>query len=355
MNISTHLRAGFWILAVMIVLLTVLGSHYLFTLGNAVNVILRENVESILAARKMTEALERMQAEAVRAPLEGRAPLPDEVAHLHERFLEGLLAAERLVTLEGEAEILQRIRQNRARYAERLAANGRIADPAERRSHLTGTVDRAFQILKDDLDAVTGLNTAAIFRADAGTRGMAQNHSFLLGIVGLLGLLVAFHFHRRVGDSFVEPLREIAHMAARMSHGDFTHRLPERREDEFGRLAVEVNRLLERMQINSEEHHAYAIAQRQIASALIERFEEPAMLLDNLGDVAIANAPARLIITGPEGASALLAIREALSETAEFSCAGVVYRPEVEPLLTASKKLCGSLVRLRGAARSAAG
>lgn len=346
MNISTHLRAGLWILAAVIVTVTVLASHYLFTLGNAVNVILRENVESVLAARKMGDALARMRGEAVGAVLDGRAVAADEIAHLNDRFLEGLLSAERLITLEGEREILKRVRANRGRVVEQIAENGRFAQPDERRAHLSGTLERTFQMVGDDLDSLVEMNTTAIFRADAATKGMAQNHSFLLGLLCLTGLFVAFHFHRRIGDSFVDPLRGISLMAARMSHGDFTQRLPENREDEFGRLAVEVNRLLERMDINNEENRAYAIGQRQIASALIERFGEPALLLDNLGDVVIANAPARTIVTGPEGAGALLAIRGALGESADFENEGLVYRPSVEPLLTASKKMCGSLVRL---------
>ncbi len=346
MNISLNLRLGIWTLALLVVVINMISSYYLFTLGDSVNVILRQNVESILGAREMETALERMRVECADAALEGRPPSPDTLRRHEERFLAALAACEANITVPGETEALRRIRDAHAAgraQTDRLLA---LATPEERRALLSGPLGRAHDALRAELDALVGLNRGAIERSDRATRAMAQNYSLLLGLLGMTGVAVAFHFHRRVTDSFVEPLRQISIMAQKMSHGDFSMRLPHGRADEFGTLALEVNRLLERMEMNQEESRSFAIQQRQIASALIERHEAPTLLLDNLGEVTIANAPARVILTGPDGATAAMGIRAALDAGRPFTHGGLSYRVRVEPVLTASRKMCGSLVTL---------
>lgn len=346
MNISINLRVGLFTLALIVVVMNAASSYYLFTLGDSVSVILKQNVASILAARDMETALERLGDECANAAAEGRAPSRDEIRRHDERLLAALAACEANITVPGESDALRRLRDAHARLRSRIDGFSALVSAEERRVFHATALTRAFDAIRAESDSLVGLNRGAIEHSDRATRAMAQNDSLLLGLLGMAGLGVALHFHRRISVSFVEPMREISLMAQKMSHGDFSMRLPQGRGDEFGTLAVEINRLLERMEMNKEESRSFAIQQRQIASALIERNGPPTLLFDNLGEVVIANAPARVILTGPAGATAAIGIRAAIEGGRPFEHDGLRYTAGVEPILTASRRMCGSLVTL---------
>jgi HAMP domain-containing protein len=184
---------------------------------------------------------------------------------------------------------------------------------------LTRRALQAFDAIRADLDAVVGLNSGAIQRADQGARAMAQNYSLILGLLGMSGLAVAVHFHRRVSSSFIEPMRQISIMAQRMSHGDFSLRLPHNRADEFGLLAIEVNRLLERMEMNKER----AARERSSSGNRLgaHRAHDPPTILLGLA-VVIAAPGASYQGGGHRGARDPLAL-----DAERRSCAGLSYKP----------------------------
>lgn len=343
MNVSVSLRSIFWVLFILFAAMALFSNYGFVTLAGSFETILHENYDSVVAAGGMLESIEASNAMILRALAPG-AP-PPALAEPLSRFSEHFGRAEGNVTLPGEGDVVARLKARHAELLEELRAYV-ASDPVGRAERYDQKLAPCFEALRSDILALMKMNQTAIAWYDRRARELSTKYSILAGLIGFIGLITALVLNHRINATLLEPLAGMQVMAQRMSHGDFSMRLPQNRRDEFGVLSGEINRLVERMELGREESRSYAIQQRQIASALIEHYPDPVLLLDNLGEVVIANAPARLIVTGPESTAALLDIRAALDVDREFVSEGLRYRVAVEPLLAASRKMIGSLVRL---------
>ncbi len=145
--------------------------------------------------------------------------------------------AELLKALTGAAEHESRVVQTAtARFLELLKTN-----PETARQHFAAVIapaqqeeERLVQLLKLRVEKAT-LGEAA--------PGQLTESAGAACIVLLLGagLLLGIRLTRAIN----EPMQELAGAMDRMRRGDFTQRLPSTRKDEFGELAVGLNRLAE--------------------------------------------------------------------------------------------------------------
>lgn len=344
MNLNFNLRVSFLALFLIILMMAVVSSIFFFSLGSAIDVILKENYQSLLAGNSMREALERQNEQLL---IQSLAPNGTTTAihTLEQVFEQAFHTAKNNITIPGEKLALDQIETNWKRWRELIReipeGNG------DKYRYYQDKLSPMFWELNRQIGEMLRLNQTAMVEADAKAKQLARNNSVIMGMFGLLGLLATIWFNRRLHSAFLEPLSRISLLTRRMQHGDFSLRLPQDRSDEFGVLAREINRLLERVELAGQESDSVMIQHRQIASALIEQYREPALILNNIGDTMLANAPARVLFTGPEGGEGLMILRQTEDETEEtMNWQDLVYRVHNAPLLTASRRHVGTLVRL---------
>jgi hypothetical protein len=144
-------------LAPIFILLIAMGIYAvsLFTeLGGAVDVILRENFRSVLAAQSMKESAERMDSGLLFA-------LADEEQRGRQMYDENLpifrknLNAElNNITLPGEKELADKVAQLHERYVKRAEAYWASADLSQRRRMYFDEMLPAFTSTKDAANAI---------------------------------------------------------------------------------------------------------------------------------------------------------------------------------------------------------
>jgi len=180
-------------------------------LGGSIDVILRENYESVVACEQMKEALERLDSAALFS-LAGDERRGQELAAANRPRFETALKTELgNVTLPGEGALAHRLDQLYAAYRpahERFlagaAASGAagVLAPGARRAAYFGTLLPLFQEIKATADQILDLNQQNMVEANARARRLAaeaRRRTLLLLLAGALTCAAFVHLLPSLG------------------------------------------------------------------------------------------------------------------------------------------------------------
>src|SRR5262249_52183964 len=188
-------------LAPIFILLIAMGIYavLLFTrLGGAIDVILRENFRSVLAAQNMKEAAERMDS-GLFFTLVGEE---ERGRNLYEQnlpiFRENLNIELNNITLPGERELAEKVAQLHQRYVEREKTFDATPDLNTRREMYFREMLPTFTEIKDTANTILRINQEAMIKADRDARRIsAASIRYMIIALGA-GILIAIFFARRL-------------------------------------------------------------------------------------------------------------------------------------------------------------
>jgi len=276
-------------------------------MGSVSRRIISNNYDSVVAAQEMKESLERQDSAALFALLGAREKA---IAHLREhrtRFDANFQKAANNITEVGEPEAIEAIRRDRDIYYQmfdgfmnRVAGgeNASREELAERNEYFT-RLEPQFNKLRAECEHLLQLNQRAMLGKSEAAAGVAQLWFYrtllISGALIAAGTVLAFFLARRI----VEPLRQLTASTARIAGGDLSAKVAVSSRDEVGVLAVEYNRMAERIrQLRSSDMGKLLVAQ-QTTEAAIDSLYDPVIVTDGEGCVTKLN-PAAEEIFGSE-------------------------------------------------------
>ena len=269
-----------------------------YRLGNNIDVILRENYRSVLAAEGMKEAIERMDSGLLFAmigePETGRAQY---VAN-KPRFLEQLTVELNNITLPGEGEMAADLERLFADYEAR--AEDFFAAPAEppavrRRIYFERMLPafnavrlRADQVLKINHDNMTEMNNQARRSASLSIRLM----------IGVLAAAVSLTVAAAVllSRSISRPIEAVTEGARALARGELDQIVASGSRDELGTLAEAFNAMARTLRDYRQAGAARLLRAQRTAQAAIDSFPDPVVIVDSTGAVTQVNPAARRIL-----------------------------------------------------------
>jgi len=269
-------------------------------LGGRIDVILRENYESVLAAEGMKEALERMDSAALFA-------ISGQVERAREQFLayqpmfrKNLEKEQRNVTLiaEGEQELADRLTALYEHYLKKSDAFYALpTEPSRQRSDFYfAELFPTFNEIKSTADRVLEINQANMKAEDRKAREAAvqSKHVMIIALLGTAGLatVIALILSR----SILDPIRAVTRAARSMAKGDYDQVVPATTRDELGELAVAFNTMARRIREFQQAGTARLVRAQQTAQATIDSFPDPVVVVDLDGAVERANPAARRLL-----------------------------------------------------------
>jgi PAS domain S-box-containing protein len=312
MSVRTRLLFGYLIFVGALVVLGAWGAWRLREMGGVSRRIISNNYDSVVAAQDMKESLERQDSAAVFALLGARDKAAAQLREHRARFDQNFEKAANNITEIGESAAIEAIRADRNKYyalfdafIERVNATdqspGSIARPEVRseRDEYFALLEPQFNKLRADCEHLLQLNQRAMLAKSASAAGVAQLWFYrtllIAGVLVAAGLYLAFFLANRI----VEPLRELTATTAKMAGGDLNARVAVSSRDELGILAVEYNRMAERIrQLRSSDMGKLVVAQ-QTTEAAIDSLYDPVIVTDGEGLVTKLN-PAAEEIFGSE-------------------------------------------------------
>jgi PAS domain S-box-containing protein len=322
MSLRTKLLAGYLVFIAALVVLGGWSALRLREMGGVSRRIISENYDSVVAAQDMKESLERQDSAALFALLGQRKKAFAQLQEHRMRFDAALNKAANNITEPGETAMIETIRHQRDAYyklfdqlladtdmpGDLIDRNGAIAGkaaPGERRGRVIyfQSLEPAFNELRATCHNLLILNQRAMLAKSEAAAGVAQLWFYrTLLIAGLLvaaGLGLAFFLANRI----VEPLRQLTATTSRIAGGDLDAKVEVTSHDEVGVLAVEYNRMAERIRQLRQSDMGQLIVAQQTTEAAIDSLYDPVIVTDAEGCVTKLN-PAAEEIFGSESENA---------------------------------------------------
>ncbi len=313
MSLRTKLLFGYLIFVAALVVLGGWSAWRLREMGGVSRRIISNNYDSVVAAQEMKESLERQDSAALFALLGARDKAMTQLREHRSRFDASFHKAETNITEVGESDAIETLRRDRDSYYKTFDAfltKVNAAQSSEQqgvpkgeemseRNEYFRQLEPEFNKLRADCEHLLQLNQRAMLAKSEAAAGVAQLWFYrtllIAGVLVAAGSWLAFFLSNRI----VEPLVQLTATTARIAGGDLDARVVVGSRDEVGVLAVEYNRMAERIrQLRTSDMGQLLVAQ-QTTEAAIDSLYDPVIVTDGEGCVTKLN-PAAEEIFGSE-------------------------------------------------------
>ena len=282
-------------LAPLFVLLIATGAYAvtLFAkLGNQVDVILRENFRSVLAAQQMKETAERMDS-ALFFSLVGEE---ERGRNLYAQNLPGFRDSLRTelanITLPGEGELADKVKQAHEKYAARAEDFWNTGDPETRRKMYFDEMLPAFTGIKDTAQEIIRINQDNMVQADRHARDLSAQSTRYMIVAILAGISGAIYFAARLQRSILEPIQALTTVSKELGEGKLDQVVPVASQDELGQLADTFNKMATKLRAYRQAMGDQVLQARQMTEITFSAFPDPIIALSSDGRIDFTNPAA---------------------------------------------------------------
>jgi NtrC-family two-component system sensor histidine kinase KinB len=322
MTLNRRLLLG--ITPVLLILLAVgIYAIVLFQhLGGAIDVILRENYNSVVASQNMQLAAERMNA-GLLLTLGGEEQQGKALFAQYNPMFEANSDVEaHNITLPGEGDLEHTVQQLHAKY---LAAAAQffalaVGDPARRTlfdeqllptsTAITTTAEKILEINRDNM--VEAKNAA---------RKQGRDASRYMIIALAAGFAVAAGVAYLLARSIVRPVQSLTESAQQLGEGNLDQHVPVQSSDEVGKLANAFNKMAAKLRAYRQSTTEKILQAQQTTESALRAFPDPIVVYSPERQVQLMNAAAERFL---KLLDADLLTLGSLSETVENSLNGGV-------------------------------
>jgi signal transduction histidine kinase len=286
-------------LAPLFLLLIAMGAYAvsLFAkLGNSIDVILRENFQSVIAGQEMKETAERMDS-ALFFSLVG------EEERARKMYAENLPVFEKNlnlemhnITLPGEGDLANKVAKLHGRYVRRVDGFWGTTDTAARRQMYFSEMLPTFTEVKDTAQEIIRINQNNMVAADQNARRVAAQSTRYMIIALGAGFLGAFYFAWRLQRSILEPIQTLTGVSKELGDGKLDQVVPVMSQDELGQLADAFNKMATKLRAYRQVMGDQILQARQMTEITFSAFPDPIIVLTTDGHISFANPAANTFL-----------------------------------------------------------
>jgi two-component system, NtrC family, sensor histidine kinase KinB len=293
MTLNRRLLLGISPLLVIFLAVGIYGIYLFTKLGGAIDVILRENYRSVVAAQNMKEASERMDSGLLLA-------LGGEEARGKDLFQQNITIFEensddeaKNITLPGEGDLEARVRLLHARYlglADKFF-NLAASDPARRALYLN-QLSPAFTGIKETADQIANLNQANMVKANNDARKLSSDSSSCMVLALGAGFITATGVIYQLSRSIVQPIQNLTDSVRQLGEGNLGQHVPIQSGDEVGKLAEAFNMMAARLREYRQSTTVQLLQAQQIMESALRAFPDPIFVFSPDKEIQLQNAAA---------------------------------------------------------------
>jgi PAS domain S-box-containing protein len=299
-------------LAPSLLLLAILGGAGIVLLDRVskrIDLILRENYDSIVAMAGLIEALERIDSSFTFALLGGERKARESYTDSwkqYEKYLED--EGNNITILPRERELFEELVVLTTAYHQEgdRFFSGRQSREQRERAYLgekgKPALVQHFTEIKKVAQEIRQLNEDNMYAASAEAQRTARNAMLGFGLGLILAAALAALFSWRTARSILEPIQDVTRSARAIGTGDLQQVLTVPTKDELGELAEAFNRMARQLRDYRRSHLSRLLRAQRTSQATIDSFPDPILVIDPDGNVEMANPAAHRLfgITPPE-------------------------------------------------------
>ncbi|MBX9807706.1 MAG: cell wall metabolism sensor histidine kinase WalK [Flavobacteriaceae bacterium] len=263
MRIKTKLNLGVGLLFLLIIILSLLSTFYIYSIKKDTGNILKANYNTLEYSRNMLLSLEEMAVNKNKAVAVFKINLKKQVANITE-------VNEDIVTkkLESNFKILKKNSNN-----EEIKAQ-----------------------IRQNIFAIMTLNMEAIKIKSVIAKRTAETANLWIAVVGTLCFLIAFNLLVNLPNNIANPIKELTESIKQIANKNYSERVQFWHHNEFGDLAKSFNTMAEKLQ---EYHNSnlYKLSfEKKRLETLINNMHDPIIGLDSQGVILFINDEALKIV-----------------------------------------------------------
>jgi signal transduction histidine kinase len=262
-------------------------------LGEAIDVILRENYRSVVACQEMKESLERVDSGIIFTFLGAEADGRGLIETGMTKFSKALSLEMSNVTLPGEGEKSQRLGKV---YREYAALVPRITDPSrpfeERRSDYFGTLLPMFEQIKTLAQEILEMNQTNMSEANDTARAQAASAQRRMTIAILSCAAVAILYSLLAQRWILDPIHRLIGSANEIRRGNLDLVLGTDSKDEIGQLSEAFNSMAEGLRTIRRSDRLDLMRTRRATGEVFKALPSAIAVLDLDGRVDVATGEA---------------------------------------------------------------
>jgi two-component system, NtrC family, sensor histidine kinase KinB len=306
-------RIILWLCPILFLFLGVgLYAVWLFNqLGGSIEVILRENYQSVLAGQQMKESSERMDS-GLSFALAGEEQRGRELFDANVPTFQRSLSKElNNITLPGEQELADKIKLSEERYQVLAKTFWDTSDSGARRKMYFSELLPLFTQIKNDAQEVIRINQENMVQADHSARSLSadsiRNMALLLVFGVALAIWLAFGLQRAI----LKPIQTLRTVSKELGEGNLDQVVPVQSRDELGQLADAFNKLAAKLRAYRQITTDQILQARQMTEITFSAFPDSILALSLDGKINFANPAAGNLLQRLNGEYGLpLAIQE---------------------------------------------
>jgi NtrC-family two-component system sensor histidine kinase KinB len=287
-------RILLWLCSILVLFLGVgFYAVWLFNqLGGSIEVILRENYQSVLAGQQMKESSERMDSGLAFA-LAGEEQRGRDLFNSNVPiFQESLKKELNNITLPGEGELAEGIKRSEERYQLLAKTFWGISDLEARRNMYFSQLLPLFTEIKNNAQEVIRINQENMVEADHHARSLSADSTrtmvLLLGFGVVLATSLAFGLQRAI----LKPIQTLTTVSKELGEGKLDQVVPVQSKDELGQLADAFNKLAAKLRAYRQITTDQILQARQMTEITFSAFPDPILALSLDGKINFANPAA---------------------------------------------------------------
>jgi two-component system, NtrC family, sensor histidine kinase KinB len=261
-------------------------------LGGSIDVILRENYQSVLAGQQMKESAERMDSGLSfgLADEERRGrDLFNENTPLFQKSLQDELNN---ITVPGEGEIAEKIKEGESRYQALAKTFWETSEREARRKMYFSELLPLFTENKNNAQEIIRMNQENMVQADHHARSLsAESTRAMILFVGF-GVVLAVSLGYGLQRTILRPIQTLTAVSKELGEGKLDQVVPVESRDELGQLADAFNKLAARLRAYRQTTTDQLSQARHMTEITFSAFPDSILALSLDGKINFANPAA---------------------------------------------------------------
>lgn len=294
-SIRQKLMLGFGGLLAIVAGIGVMTIVQIRQLGEAIDVILRENYRSVVACQEMKESLERVESGIVFTFLGADADGRHQVEAGMKQFSKALRTEMGNITLPGEGEKSRQLRDIYREYSEIIP---RVIDPSraleDRRLDYFSMLLPLFVQIKGLAQEILEMNQANMSEANDTARSQAASAQRHMTIAILACAAVGVLFSGLAQRWILDPIRRLIESTNEIRRGNFELVLESKTRDEIGQLSDAFNAMAEGLRHIRRSARRDLIRTRKATSEVFKALPVAIAVLDLDERVEVATEQAEI-------------------------------------------------------------
>ena len=306
-------RILLWFCPILVLFLGVgLYAVWLFNrLGPSIDVILKENYQSVLAGQQMKESAERMDS-GLSFALAGEERRGRDLFNENDPiFQENLRKELHNITVPGEGELANKISEAEARYQTLAQTFWDTFEAEARRKMYFSQLLPLFTEIKNNAQEVIRINQENMVQADHHARALSADSTRAMVILLVFGIALALSLGYGLQRTILRPIQTLTAVSKELGEGKLDQVVPVESHDELGQLADAFNKLAARLRVYRQTTTDQLSQARHMTEITFSAFPDSILALSMDGKINFANPAAGKLLQKINGDSGLpVAIQE---------------------------------------------